>query len=204
MYQSICVNCGGSKFSKSLEKYTCEYCGSEFDLSDDKLNKENQDTKVQGYQTTSRKKKLPKWQFLIGVPFICLGWFILYSASFYNSSNSISNNTDNYAHAMEHIEEVGDGWTQELYESIQVATKNYSGDSSRVTYSDGTLYDELSKQISNPKSTDSYTYDDATTITVDWSSPYEMDCTVFITIEYDEETNMVTRKFIDVLSEVSY
>lgn len=52
------------------------------------------------------------------------------------------------------------GWTQELYEGVVVATKNYDADNEKYSFENGSNFEELEKQVGKPDTVTSWEKED--------------------------------------------
>jgi len=184
MKKRKCTNCGSNSFIVQGDTKVCEYCRTVWDLP-------KQKTGNHAKKPMSKGAKIGLICAIIGliVP-ISIGAAIFAED---NSWESIDWEAA-YEHAFENIEQV-DGWTQEIYQNIQVATRHWNdGD---ISYSDGTYYADLVELVGAPNSTHSWEFDGRVERSARWSTPIQNAETISVNITYDEESGMIIDKRLD-------
>lgn len=87
--------------------------------------------------------------------------------------------------------------TQQIYDTIKSATTDITG-SGKLTYSGGSKFSDLVKQIGEPSSTSEVSIGDATTVTAIWSDlSYSFSSGskfVVLSVSYDKASGQITSK----------
>ena len=221
-----CKNCGSTEFTKLGDKFVCDYCRTEY-FADEKGPVQKVALTP---AAAPKKKKSHLIRNTVFIMLILLGLTRLIPGTANKSTDTNSSKAGNYGsvdasdsdrikYGLAHITDLK-GWTAKAYQSIQVATENHSsvttgsseqvtigestmnfpGTKEVVTYTGGTKFADLVKEVGRPNSTDSYSdsYNGTTTVTAEWETDYNSGSnSVTIDINYDQASGQITEKNID-------
>lgn len=192
MKNKECMNCGSTKFHQVENGWKCDYCGTLY------LNpqKETQTNKSSGQPAPSKKRKRVMISLVIAILFI-IGPLSYLSVKSNNANTTsyepIKPGTNNSA-----TKDYPGEWTQEIYDSIKVATEKYDADSEKYSFEGGSSYEELEKLVGKPDTVTSWekeNYGMPPRAMAPWNKNKDGDYAGnSISITYEKKTMMITDK----------
>ncbi|MGX7183281.1 hypothetical protein [Enterococcus pallens] len=188
-----CTNCGSTQFHQVKDGWKCEYCGTLY------LNpKKNREIHQADEPTVNKKKKILPPIFTIIPIIIMLVGLLGYSMVQTNKRAT------NYKPIEPGIEKPSDkvefpgNWTQDIYNSIKVATQIYNGDTEKYSFENGSSYEELEKLVGKPDTVTSWekeSYGMPPRSMATWNKNSDGDHMPHsVTVTYEKDTLMITDK----------
>lgn len=111
-----------------------------------------------------------------------------------SSSTSSSSSSSSETKKSSSSEKAKSSWTQEIYDSIQVATTGVGADGS-ITYSGGTPYADIEAKVGKPTTTSESSVGNQTTVMVNWTSiSWTGGKNESVSIFYDKTSGQITNK----------
>lgn len=139
-----CTNCGSTQFHHVKEGWKCDYCGTLYV------------TPKQPRPAEIPKKKKAIFSINAAIPIIIM-LVGLVGYSVVNSSKSeVSYKPIEPGNNQTAKEEFPGDWTQEIYDSVKVATQNYDADNEKYSFENGSSYEELEKLVGKPDTVTSW------------------------------------------------
>jgi hypothetical protein len=172
-----CRNCGSNGITIREDKVVCEYCNTIFSVR----GNSNQSLKI----AYIKRPRFP----IIRKVLLSLGLLVCISGIALNISE-----TGGRPVGVEGIHVV-EGWSQELFESIELARResdSYGG----FQYVDGGSFSDLITHLPKPRRIDTDISEDSTLIAYTWESSEFEDYHLFVRIAYDEESGLIIRKHV--------
>lgn len=188
-----CTNCGSTQFHQVKDGWKCDYCGTLY-VNTKKNSKTNQAADL-----AAPKKKKARFSISVAIPIIVmLVGLLSYSIISSNKSGPpyqpIEPGIENSAAK----EEFPGDWTQDIYDSVKVATKIYDADNEKYSFENGSSYEELEKLVGKPDTVTSWEKEDygmPPRSMATWNKDSNGDyLSHSVTVTYEKPTGMITDK----------
>ncbi|MEO1772096.1 hypothetical protein JZO67_004078 [Enterococcus sp. 665A] len=194
MKNKECMNCGSTQFHQVKNGWKCEYCGTIY------LNTKKKSTVSQVDELPTVKKKKNLIHVSAAIPIIIMLVGLLSYSVFSSNTESVIP----YQPIEPGVEdpstkgEFPEAWTQNIYDSVKVATENYDADSEKYSFENGSSYEELERLVGKPDTVTSWekeSYGMPPRSMATWSKTSDGDYEPHsVTVTYDKETLMITDK----------
>lgn len=191
MKNKECMNCGSKTFHQVENGWKCDYCGTVY------LNPKKPSSKRPSVDVSPHKKN--KSRIIVGVVFPIMA--LLLGLIFFKGNESPKqpySPTSPAASQSKPENGFPGGWTQELYEGVVVATKNYDADNEKYSFENGSNFEELEKQVGKPDTVTSWEKEDygmPPRASATWNKSKAGEYSGHsITITYNKNTGMITDK----------
>lgn len=192
MRPKVCENCGSNEFHKITNGWKCDYCQTEY-IEEIAPNKNNH------LRDTSKRKS--KKFFLNTICLIVLVYTAIYCIQIQDwTSESITDDVENNVWTSEEtkkdINQVA-GWTQKIFDDIQIGTEEYNNKTDKYSYSDGDNYQALEALVGKPHTRISWEeeYGQPPREMVEWSKLKNGDYAgITVSVTYDKTTFMIIDK----------
>ena len=147
MINKECMNCGSTQFHQVENGWQCDYCGTLYIEQ-----KKKQPPEPIHHQSTFLKQKS---RLAIGV-ILALGFISLGPLNYFISK--ADNNEPAVSYEPIEIDspdsttatKLPGKWTQDIYDSVKVATEVYDADNEKYSFTGGSNYKELEKLVGKP------------------------------------------------------
>ncbi|WP_438856749.1 hypothetical protein [Enterococcus sp. AZ007] len=193
MKNKECINCGSTKFHQVENDWKCDYCGTLY-LTPKKNTVPPSNKEQSGTQKNRRRLLLG---MVLAVIFFAapLGYLKVKLTRAVKTSyepikpGTVSSSAEN-AFPGE--------WTQSVYESVKVATKNYDDDNESYSFTGGSSYEELEKLVGVPDTVISWekeNYGMPPRAMATWNRTKDGDYMPHsVTVTYEKKSKMITDK----------
>lgn len=181
-----CTNCGSTQFHRVKDGWKCDYCGTLYVTP----------KKTSPVETPKKKKSVFSINAAIPIIIMLVG---LVGYSLVNSSKSeVSYKPIEQGNNQIGKEEFPGDWTQDIYDSVKVATQNYDADTEKYSFENGSSYEELEKLVGKPDTVTSWekeNYGMPPRSMATWNKDSNGDyMSHSVTVTYEKNTRMITDK----------
>lgn len=194
MKSKECMNCGSTKFHKVENGWKCDYCGTLY-LTPKKKTEPQQNIP----QPEPKKKRTRLLLAIVLASIFVLGLSLTYINYRFNVEDTTTYEPIKTGTANSSVKkDFPGGWTQDIYDSIKVATEHYDRNSETYSYTSGSSYEELEKLVGSPDSVttwekEEYGMPPRSMATWDKKKNGER-AEISIQIRYDKENKMIIDK----------
>ncbi len=189
-----CMNCGSTQFHQVKDGWKCEYCGTLY-LNEKKTRKT---TQVEAPPITQKKRNVSHNRAAIPIVIMLMGLLSYTLIKISNESATAYTPNEPVIEKNSAKAEFPGGWTQEIYDSVKVATKNYDADTGEYSFENGANYEEVEKLVGKPETVTSWekgSYGMPARSMATWNKTSEGEyAPQSVTITYENDTMMITDK----------
>ncbi|MDT2754234.1 hypothetical protein P7H46_03905 [Enterococcus pseudoavium] len=189
MKNKECMNCGSTKFHQVENGWKCDYCGTLY------LTPKKDTVPKPSIPPPDPKKKSTR--LVLGIVFASF-FFSIVLLTYFNSVDKTSYKPIKPVPNSSLKKSFPSNWTQNIYDSVKVATEYYDADNEKYTFEGGSNYEELEKLVGTPDTVTSWEKSDygmPPRSMATWNKTKNRDYAgTRITVTYENKTKMITDK----------